>query len=97
MPPKKFVPRVRKQGALRRLEANAPPSTSADSNAVEIIPVSKDKREARRQQLREEIRARQPESKASSKKKKRLEKYIVCVLSPQCMRGGTNMWSRILS
>jgi ATP-dependent RNA helicase DHX37/DHR1 len=52
-----------------------------NSNATEIIPASKTEVEERRRKLREEIRAAQPESKFSSKKKKRLEHYIVCVIN----------------
>lgn len=80
MPPK-FVPRVRKQSARRRvLEQAGQHTTTGDSNTVELIPSSKAEKDERRQKLREELRASQPLSKASSKKNKRLEKYIVCVL-----------------
>ena len=84
MPPK-FVPRVRKQNARRRiLEQIAQHAPAGDSNTVELIPASKAEKDERRQRLCEELRALQPQSKASSKKNKRLEKYIVCVLpSPQ--------------
>lgn len=47
-----------------------------DSNATEIQPVSKSEKEARRQDLRENLRAQH--SNISSKKQKRLDKYIVC-------------------
>ncbi|PGH17235.1 hypothetical protein AJ80_04877 [Polytolypa hystricis UAMH7299] len=68
----KFVPRQRKhKGRDRDKKAAAQPE---DSNAVEIQPVSKTEREEKRQKLREELRAQQP--KISSKKQKRLDKYI---------------------
>ncbi|EON61546.1 hypothetical protein W97_00761 [Coniosporium apollinis CBS 100218] len=69
----KFVPRQRKHKARERAHSHAPTSTT-DSNAAEILPVSKTEREARRQVLREELRAQQP--KISGKKQKRLDKYI---------------------
>jgi len=82
MPISKFVPRVRKQKARARatVPAEAQQNGSHNSNAVEIIPTSKIEAEERRKKLREEIRAQQPESKFSSRKKKRLDHYIVCVL-----------------
>lgn len=51
-----------------------------DSNAVELLPVSSGEREQRRLKLREELRANKPETKTSAKKRKRLDKYIVCVM-----------------
>ncbi|KAJ5280069.1 ATP-dependent RNA helicase DHR1 [Penicillium angulare] len=65
----KYTPRQRKQ-KHRRPEPAAP----ADTNAVELAPVSKDEKEARRQKLREELR--EQHSNVSSKKQKRLDKYI---------------------
>jgi ATP-dependent RNA helicase DHX37/DHR1 len=71
MPP--FKPRDRKQRS-RRQDGKAT-SAPVDTNVTEIIPVSKAEKEAKRQQLREQLREQQP--KMSSKKKKRLDKYIV--------------------
>ncbi|KAL1960049.1 hypothetical protein VTO42DRAFT_221 [Malbranchea cinnamomea] len=71
MPPK-FVPRQRKQ--KHRPKESQPGVSQGDSNALEIIPLSKDEKEARRQKLREELRAQHP--KISAKKQKRLDKYI---------------------
>jgi len=84
----KFTPRIRKQKAKARatVPAEAQLANTAQSNAVEIIPASKTEAEERRRKLREEIRAQQPESKVSSKKKKRLEHYIVCVLDCEAYR-----------
>jgi len=88
MPISKFVPRVRKQKA--RARATVPAEVAQqdgtdNSNATEIIPTSKSEAEERRKKLREEIRAQQPESKFSSRKKKRLEHYIVCVFPSRFM------------
>ncbi|KAJ5248915.1 ATP-dependent RNA helicase DHR1 [Penicillium chermesinum] len=68
MPPK-FVPRQRKQ-KHRQKEQSAP----VDTNVSELAPVSKDEKEARRQKLREELRGQN--ANVSSKKQKRLDKYI---------------------
>ncbi|KAJ5484939.1 ATP-dependent RNA helicase DHR1 [Penicillium diatomitis] len=65
----KFVPRQRKQ-KHRRQDTSAP----VDTNVAELAPVSKDEKEARRQKLRDELR--EQNTNVSSKKQKRLEKYI---------------------
>ncbi|KAH8695084.1 putative DEAH-box RNA helicase [Talaromyces proteolyticus] len=70
MPP--FKPRDRKQRHRRHDRKVA--ATPADTNVAEIIPVSNSEKEAKRQQLRDQLREQQP--KMSSKKKKRLDKYI---------------------
>ncbi|KAI0898080.1 P-loop containing nucleoside triphosphate hydrolase protein [Annulohypoxylon nitens] len=77
----KFVPRQRKHKVLARQKAQekvgqdeglAP--SQPDSNAPEILPdAQKQVREAKRAQLREELKG---EVKVSGKKAKRLEKYI---------------------
>ncbi|KAI1138726.1 P-loop containing nucleoside triphosphate hydrolase protein [Hypoxylon sp. FL0543] len=79
--PKKFVPRQRKHKVLARQKAqqsgvqdggDAP--SQPDSNALEILPdAQKAEREAKRAQLREELKG---QAKVSGKKAKRLEKYI---------------------
>lgn len=66
----KFVPRERKQ--KHRAKESQP---QVDSNVLEILPVPKDEKEVRREELREEFRAQYP--KVSAKKQKRLDKYIV--------------------
>ena len=71
----KFTPRPRKQ-KHRRQEAAA----SVDTNVAELAPVSKDEKEARRQKLRDELRNQH--SNVSSKKQKRLDKYIVRARPP---------------
>ena len=71
----KFVPRQRKHKAREREKQNSTVEpTLSDSNAAEILPQSKLEREEKRRKLREELRAQQP--KISSKKQKRLDKYI---------------------
>ncbi|KAJ5936038.1 ATP-dependent RNA helicase DHR1 [Penicillium verhagenii] len=68
MPPK-FVPRLRKQ-KHRQQE----PAQSVDTNVAELAPVSKDEKEAKREKLRAELRDQH--TNVSSKKQKRLDKYI---------------------
>lgn len=70
-PVKKFVPRQRKRKVLDRQRAGA--TLDIDTNAVEITPAQQAEAEEKRAKLREELR---PEGKVSSKKAKRLEKYI---------------------
>ncbi|KAF7616549.1 P-loop containing nucleoside triphosphate hydrolase protein [Aspergillus flavus] len=66
----KFVPRQRKQKHRQKEAADA----AVDSNAAEVLPISKEQKEAKRQKLREELRAQH--TKISAKKQKRLDKYI---------------------
>jgi ATP-dependent RNA helicase DHX37/DHR1 len=76
MPPKKFVPRQRKRKVLdrQRAQERATHDVGPDSNALEITPAQQAEAEQKRAQLREELR---PQGvKVSSKKAKRLEKYI---------------------
>ncbi|KAL2135420.1 hypothetical protein VTI74DRAFT_8653 [Chaetomium olivicolor] len=77
MPPaKKFVPRQRKRKVLdrQRAQGRATHDVEADSNALEITPAQQAETEQKRAQLREQLR---PDGvKVSSKKAKRLEKYI---------------------
>lgn len=70
-----FVPRQRKHKARERekRKSTTEPATN-DSNVAEILPASKAEREEKRKKLREELRAQQ--TKISSKKQKRLDKYI---------------------
>lgn len=73
----KFVPRQRKHRVLARQKVNAGSiAHDGNSNAFELMPVSKEEKEARRQQLKAELKGQQ--TKLSGKKKKRLDKYIVC-------------------
>lgn len=71
----KFVPRERKHKRLEKLK----PTTNAEptnANADIVLPTSAAEREERRRKLQEELRAQQPQSKVSGKKRKRLEHYI---------------------
>ncbi|KAI9718881.1 MAG: hypothetical protein M1812_003765 [Candelaria pacifica] len=71
----RFVPRQRKHKVLQRQQQNGGPTAAAgDSNAAEILPSSKSEKEERRRRMKEALRAQQP--KMSSKKQKRLDKYI---------------------
>ncbi|SLM38857.1 deah-box rna helicase [Lasallia pustulata] len=70
----KFVARQRKHKALRRTKNERPSETRGDSNAVEILPLEKAQQEEKRRVLKAQMRAQQP--KMSSKKQKRLDKYI---------------------
>ncbi|EAW08694.1 ATP-dependent RNA helicase ECM16 [Aspergillus clavatus NRRL 1] len=71
MPAKpKFVPRQRKQ-KHRQTDTS---STPVDTNAAELLPISKSEKEAKKEKLREELRAQH--TKISARKQKRLDKYI---------------------
>lgn len=76
MPP--FMPRQRKHKA-RQKAANQKygGATSGDSNVLEITSISVKQREEKRRLLKELLRAEQP--KISSKRQKRLDKYIVSI------------------
>ena len=71
----KFVPRQRKHKVLARQKQNGS-AVANDANTIELLPESKEDRQKRRLQLQEELRAQQPQSKISSNKQKRLNKYI---------------------
>lgn len=69
----KFTPRQRKQKHRQREATGAGP---VDTNFTEVPASSKNEKEQKRQNLREELRSQHP--KVSAKKQKRLDKYIVC-------------------
>ena len=72
----KFVPRQRKHKLKERLKHNGGDSSiPKDSNAVEILPTNINEREEKRRRMKDAMRAGQPIM--SSKKKKKLDKYIV--------------------
>lgn len=72
----KYVPRQRKHKVRQRVEHNGDHAeTVNDSNTVEIVPITNNQKEEKRRRIKDAIRADQP--MMSSKKKKRLEKYIV--------------------
>ena len=68
----RFVPRQRKHKVLAREKSEKPPQI--ESNQEQIIPLTQNEKEAKRQKLRDELKAQQP--KVSAKKQKRLDKYI---------------------
>lgn len=75
----RFVPRQRKHKVRKRLEqdsGNVGLPNGNDSNAAEIFPGPVAETEKKRQDMRNILRAQHP--KTSSKKQKRLDKYIVC-------------------
>ncbi|KAK8161272.1 P-loop containing nucleoside triphosphate hydrolase protein [Phyllosticta citrichinensis] len=80
----KFVPHQRKQKARLRQEserqaaaAKINGSAAVDhANAEIILPTGKQDQEEKRKRMKEEMRAQQPQSKISSKKQKRMDKYI---------------------
>jgi len=69
-----FVPRQRKYKVRRRLEGKIRERSGDDSNALEIAP-STTQREEKKKAIKSALRTEQP--KMSSKKQKRLDKYIV--------------------
>lgn len=72
----KFVPRQRKHKVLQRTKnEHFSPGTGVDSNSLEILPAGKAQQEEKRRELKAQLRSQQP--KMSSKKQKRLDKYIV--------------------
>lgn len=78
----KFVPRERKHKVRKRLEENGNGNRNdhlaSDPNAVEILPSTSMGKEDRRKAMKDAVRAQQPQM--SSKKQKRLDKYIVCIV-----------------
>lgn len=71
-----YVPRQRKHRVLARERAGQPSATAVgQSNQEIIVPLSQSEREEKKRKLREELRSQQP-PKISSKKQKRLDKYI---------------------
>ena len=81
----KFVPRQRKHKAIARQKAQADRTANSnandDANAAEILPEEQKLRNARKAEMKEEL-AREAQGKMSSKKKKRLDKYIVWLSCP---------------
>lgn len=68
----KFVARQRKHKVLERSKPTK--HVPSDSNQIQIVPTTKSEKEEKRQRLKEELRAGRPN--ISSKKQKRLDKYI---------------------
>ncbi|KAL8695768.1 MAG: hypothetical protein Q9201_007964 [Fulgogasparrea decipioides] len=68
----KFTPRDRKQ--RRRRNGKSRNEEAMDTNAVEVIPITASEKEKKKREMKDAIRAQQPTM--SSKKSKRLDKYI---------------------
>lgn len=79
----KFVPRQRKKKVLARQSQHSGSSGGAasDANVAEVLPAEKRERNEKKRALKEEL-VRESEGKMSRKKKKRLDKYIVCSTLP---------------
>ena len=74
----KFIPRQRKHKVIQRQKTSSNRSNApdhGDTNAVEILSSPQTEKEKKRAELKTAIHAEQPH--VSSKKKKRLDKYIV--------------------
>ena len=71
----RFVPRERKHKVRRRDAYHNYGNVLGDSNVSEVLPGSQAKKEEDRKLLKETLSAQQ--SSMSSKKRKRLDKYIV--------------------
>jgi ATP-dependent RNA helicase DHX37/DHR1 len=70
-----FVPRERKHRRLEKQKTQLSQGRDVNSNAESLTPATPSEKEDRRRRLREEL-AVPGQDKISSKKKKRLEKYI---------------------
>lgn len=71
----KFVPRQRKHKVVARQKAASRDDAPAEANADQILPVEQKERDEKRRAMKDEL-VRETQSKMSSKKKKRLDKYI---------------------
>ena len=77
----KFVPRQRKHKVLSRRSARngTASAQSADTNAIEILPKAGVEREKKKAEMKAALKSQQPAM--SSKKQKRLDKYIVRIFA----------------
>lgn len=71
----KFVPRQRKHKVVARQKVAPQDDVPAEANAAQILPVEQRERDEKRRAMKDEL-VRETQSKMSSKKKKRLDKYI---------------------
>ena len=71
----RFVPRERKHKVRHRSHYGSKPETASSSNKTEIVPQDKLQKDAKKKLLEDSTRTQ--ETPMSSKKKKRLDKYIV--------------------
>ena len=72
----KFVPRQRKHKVIARRKQSQ--GENADANTAEILPQEERERADKKSALKADL-LREAQGKISGKKKKRLDKYIVCV------------------
>ncbi|OJD36552.1 deah-box rna helicase [Diplodia corticola] len=79
----KFVPRqrkhkhrVREEEERQKAAAKVGVASASDANADVILPPAKAEKDKKREMMRDELRALQPQSKISKKKQKRMDKYI---------------------
>lgn len=72
-----FVPRERKHRKRQRAEDGHSAPDGSNPNALEIVPASAKERDEKKSAMKAALRAQQP--KMSSKRQKRLDKYIVSV------------------
>ena len=70
-----FVPRQRKHRKIQKVKRIDSGHNDSNSNALEILPASIKSEEEKKSAMKDALRAEQP--KMSSKKQKRLDKYIV--------------------
>jgi ATP-dependent RNA helicase DHX37/DHR1 len=76
----KFVPRQRKHKVIaRRKAASNTNGETNDANSAEILPQDVKDRAEQKRVMKDEL-LRDAQGKMSGKKKKRLDKYIVCSL-----------------
>jgi ATP-dependent RNA helicase DHX37/DHR1 len=68
----RFIPRERKHKEIARKTS----ASHTTSNPETLLPETPSERDARRNALHKQLRSQQPESKVSSKKRARLDKYI---------------------
>ena len=70
-----FAPRERKHRKKQKIKREGSVENGTNSNALEILPASIEEKEKKKTALRDALRAEQP--RISSKRQKRLDKYIV--------------------
>ena len=70
-----FVPRERKHRKRQKVKREGSAENGTTSNALEILPASIEEKQKKKIALRDALRAEQP--RISSKRQKRLDKYIV--------------------
>lgn len=73
----KYAPtRERKHRKIAKNKTSASQNDDGRANAEELKPLTQSERDERRARLQAELKAQQPETKVSAKKRKRLDKYV---------------------